>query len=56
MHRPEKSQPSLFEKEEPSIELTPALKAQLMPQVEALLGEIADALATREAGDEQDHG
>jgi hypothetical protein len=47
---------SLFEQEEQRIELTPAHRAQLATLVEALLREIAAALATGEAGDDQDNG
>ena len=52
----EDQQPSLLEliEEVPRIALAPAQKAQLATLVEALLAEIAVALA-REAGNEQDH-
>ena len=52
----EDQQPSLLEliEEVPRIALAPAEKAQLATLVEALLAEIAVALA-REAGNEQDH-
>jgi hypothetical protein len=52
----EDQQPSLLEliEEVPRIALAPAQKAQLATLVEALLAEIAAALA-REAGNEQDH-
>ena len=52
----ENRQPSLLEliEEAPRIALAPAQKAQLATLVEALLAEIAAALA-REAGNEQDH-
>jgi hypothetical protein len=52
----ENQQPSLLEliEEVPRIALAPAQKAQLATLVEALLTEIAVALA-REAGNEQDH-
>ena len=52
----ENQQPSLLEliEEVPRIALAPAQKAQLATLVEALLAEIAVALA-REAGNEQDH-
>jgi hypothetical protein len=52
----ENQQPSLLEliEEVPRIALAPAQKAQLATLVEALLAEIAAALA-REAGNEQDH-
>jgi hypothetical protein len=50
-------EPSLFEKEEEQrIALTPANRAQLATLVGALLIEIAAALATGEAGDDQDNG
>jgi hypothetical protein len=54
--KPASPQPDLFENDEPQIPLSPAQKARLATLVEALLIEIAAALATREAGDEQDHG
>ena len=52
----ENQQPSLFElfEETPRVALTSALKAELATPVEALLAEIAAALA-REVGNEQDH-
>jgi hypothetical protein len=52
----EDQQPSLLEliEEVPRIALAPAEKGQLATLVEALLAEIAVALA-REAGNEQDH-
>ena len=52
----ENQQPSLLEliEDVPRIALAPAQKAQLATLVEALLAEIAAALA-REAGNEQDH-
>ena len=52
---PEKPQLRLFDQEQPRATLLPALKAQLSAQVEAMFIEIAGALATGEAGDEQDH-
>ena len=51
----ENPQPGLFEQEAPRVALEPAQTAQLTTLVEALLLEIAAALATGEAGDEQDH-
>ena len=51
----EDPQPGLFDRDEPSVALTPAQKARLARAVVALLVEIAIALATGEAGDEQDH-
>ena len=48
-------QPGLFDQDEPSVELTPAQRAHLTTLVATLLVEIAVALATGEAGDEQDH-
>ena len=48
-------QPGLFDRDEPSVALTPAQSARLATLVAALLLEIAVALATGEAGDEQDH-
>ena len=52
---PEKLQPGLFDQDQPSAVLLPAQKAQLSMLVEAMFIEIAAALATGEAGDEQDH-
>jgi hypothetical protein len=45
----------LFDQDQPRATLLPTQKAQLSAQVEALFIEIAEALATGEAGDEQDH-
>jgi hypothetical protein len=52
----EDPQRGLFDRDEPSVALTPAQRAQLATLVAMLLIEIAVALATGEAGDEQDHG
>ena len=51
----ENPQPGLFDQEEPRVALAATLNARLTTLVEALLLEIAAALATGEAGDEQDH-
>jgi hypothetical protein len=51
----ENRQPRLFEEIQPEIVVTPAQKEQLAILIEALLSEIAAALATGEAGDDQDH-
>jgi hypothetical protein len=51
----EKLQPGLFDQDEPRVALLPAQKAQLSFLVEGLFIEISAALASREAGDEQDH-
>jgi len=51
----EKSQPGLFDPDKPSVSLTPTQSARLATLVVALLLEIAGALATEEAGDEQNH-
>jgi len=51
----EKSQPGLFDPDKPSVSLTPTQIARLTTLVVALLLEIAVALATEEAGDEQNH-
>jgi hypothetical protein len=56
---PENLQPSLFDAEEPRIDLRPAQRVELAGLVEALLREIAASLASvasDESGDEQDHG
>jgi hypothetical protein len=48
-------QPSLFEDEAPRVVLAAAPMGDLAALVEALLREIATALANVESGDEQDH-
>jgi hypothetical protein len=48
-------QMQLFAQDQPRAAMLSAQKDQLSPQVEALLIEIAEALATGEAGDDQDH-
>jgi hypothetical protein len=50
-----KLQPSLFEDEAPRVVLAAAQMVDLAALVEALLREIATALANGETGDEQDH-
>jgi hypothetical protein len=54
--KPASPQPDLFESGEPHVVPRPAPKTQLATLVEALLLEIAVALADGEAGDDQDHG
>ena len=54
--KPASPQPDLFENDEPHVVPTPALKTRLATLVEALLLEIAAALASGEVGDDQDHG
>jgi ribosomal protein L29 len=57
-HRCKNFQPSLFEGERPCVELRPKQMAELAATVEALLREIAAALAktaSGESGDDQDH-
>ena len=49
-------QPDLFEQGEPRALLSSIQKEQLATLLEALLLEIAVALAAREVGDDQDHG
>ena len=49
MARHREDQPSLFEKETPSIALGPAQKTELAKLLEALLGEIAAALVDKTA-------
>ncbi len=49
-------QPDLFEQDEPSVAQVPGQMEQLAALVEALLLEIAVALAAGEVGDDQDHG
>ena len=51
----EKLQPSLFDEEEAGVVLATAQIIDLAALTEALLREIATALANREIGDEQDH-
>jgi hypothetical protein len=53
--KPASPQPDLFENDEPHVVPPPAQKARLTTLVEALLLEIAAALAAGEAGDDQDH-
>jgi hypothetical protein len=48
-------QPDLFEPDEPSVAQVPGQMEQLAALVEALLLEIAMALAAGEVGDDQDH-
>ena len=58
-HRSENLQPSRFEAGPPRVELRPKQKAELAATVEALLREIAAALAkaaNRESGNDEDHG
>ena len=55
-HRSTSVQPDLFEQEEPRVLLALPQKEQLATLVEALLLEIAAALANEEVGDDQDHG
>ncbi|HJY48156.1 MAG TPA: hypothetical protein VJ349_05870 [Stellaceae bacterium] len=49
-------QPDLFEQEEPRTLPSLLQKEQLATLLEALLLEIAVALAARKVGDDQDHG
>ena len=51
----ENPQPGLFDQERPCVTLAPKLEQQLATLIEGLFLEIAVALATREAGDEQNH-
>ena len=53
--KPASPQADLFENDEPHV-VPPALKIRMATLVEALLIEMAAALATGEAGDDQDHG
>ena len=58
-HRSKNLQPSFFEAGPPRVELRPKQKAELAATVEALLREIAAALAkvaNRESGNDEDHG
>ena len=56
MRKLENPQPDLFEPDKPRAVLTPPQKIQLAALIEALLLEIATALAGGEVGDDQDHG
>jgi hypothetical protein len=49
-------QPDLFEQDEPRVRPDLSQKERLAILVEALLFEIATALANGEVGDDQDHG
>jgi hypothetical protein len=49
-------QPDLFEQDEPRVVLALSQTEQLATLVEALLLEIAAALASGEVGDDKDHG
>jgi hypothetical protein len=51
----ENLQPSLFEEDQPRIEVSSAQRADLAMLVEALLREIAITLASGELRDDQDH-
>ena len=51
----ESMQPGLLEQGQPGVELSPTRREQLAALVESLMIEIAAALATGEAGDDQDH-
>jgi hypothetical protein len=48
-------QPGLFDQGHPGVELSPTRREELAALIEALMIEIAAALATGEAGDDQDH-
>ena len=48
-------QMGLFEQGQPDVELSPSTRPQLSALIEALMIEIASALASGEAGHEQDH-
>jgi hypothetical protein len=52
----ENPQPSLFDEDEPRVELAPVQRIELATLVKALLLEIATALVNGETGDDQDHG
>ncbi len=54
MRQFEHPQPSLFDEDEPRVELAPAQKTELATLVKALLLEIATALANGEIGNDQD--
>ncbi len=54
-HKNASRQADLFEKDTPPVTPAPAQRVQLATLVEALLTEIAMALACGEVGDDQDH-
>jgi hypothetical protein len=56
MHKSASRQADLFEAATPPVTPAPAQKARLAVLVEALLSEIAVALAKGQIGDDQDHG
>ena len=51
----ESIQLGLFDQGQPDVELSPTRRRQLAALIEALMIEIAAALATGEVGDDQDH-
>ena len=51
----ESLQLGLFEQRQPDVELAPTTRKQLAALIEALMIEIAAALAAREASDDQNH-
>jgi hypothetical protein len=51
----ESRQLGLFEQRHPNVEISPTRTQQLATLIEALMIEIAAALATHEVGDDQDH-
>lgn len=55
-HKSASTQPDLFEQDERRILPIPPQKEQLAMLIEALLLEIAAALASGEISDDQDHG
>ena len=55
-HKSGSTQPDLFEQNRPRILLVPSNQERLAALVEALLLEIAAALASGEVVDDQDHG
>jgi hypothetical protein len=55
-HKSASIQPDLFEQNRPGVLLIPSHKEQLAALVEALLLEIATALASGKVADDQDHG
>jgi hypothetical protein len=55
MHHFKNPQPSLFDEDEPRVELAPAQKAELATLMKVLLLEIATSLTDGEIGNDQDH-
>ncbi len=55
MRQFEHPQPSLFDEDQPHVELAPAQRIEMATLVKVLLLEIATALSNEEIGNDQDH-